>query len=460
MGLSNLDKVGDIMPHRAASGGGGGGSVNSVTAGDTTITVAGTATDPTVIVGTLVPGSNGVPTLAAADTTMTVGGTATARTVAVGTLVPGSNGVPTLAAADATMTVGGTATARTVAVGTITPGSNGTIALGSATPTTVSLSAPAAGSGATAAKIDHSHDLSLAIAPAWTGQHTWSNAAVPIQATITDGSAATQLEAARFRHLSSVAGSGGNAVYTGWWATNNAPAAIETARLTAVQSVVTAGSERGVIVFSAMSAGTMTPQSWMVLGQVFAASSFSIGALTLATGVTTILNAIQISSSMVNYNSGSAAQGGHSFTGTVNTSGARSFMIFTPSSNTGATAGTSLKIYDHQTHTHQWASNTTVATFSEMSVAAPTLAFASATGTVTDCATVYIDQAPILGTNAAFTRSYSLWVDAGLVRLDSTTANGTTATALTNVGPAGANTTVQEWLTININGTNRFIPCW
>ena len=41
------------------------------------------------------------------------------------------------------------------------------------------------------------------------------------------------------------------------------------------------------------------------------------------------------------------------------------------------------------------------------------------------------------------------------------TANSTKATTLTSVGPAAANTTVQEWLTIkNSTGTTRYIPAW
>lgn len=41
------------------------------------------------------------------------------------------------------------------------------------------------------------------------------------------------------------------------------------------------------------------------------------------------------------------------------------------------------------------------------------------------------------------------------------TANGSVATALTSVGPAGANTAVQEWLTIkNSAGVTRYIPCF
>lgn len=41
------------------------------------------------------------------------------------------------------------------------------------------------------------------------------------------------------------------------------------------------------------------------------------------------------------------------------------------------------------------------------------------------------------------------------------TANGSVATALSSVGPAGANTTVQEWLTVtNSSGTIRYIPAF
>lgn len=48
----------------------------------------------------------------------------------------------------------------------------------------------------------------------------------------------------------------------------------------------------------------------------------------------------------------------------------------------------------------------------------------------------------------------------GLPRIDSTTANGTVATAMSSLGPTGSHTTIQEWLTIDINGTTRYIPCF
>lgn len=48
---------------------------------------------------------------------------------------------------------------------------------------------------------------------------------------------------------------------------------------------------------------------------------------------------------------------------------------------------------------------------------APTIAFTSA-DTITNTATVYVDAAPIAGTNATLTNSYALWVDDGASRFD------------------------------------------
>lgn len=53
---------------------------------------------------------------------------------------------------------------------------------------------------------------------------------------------------------------------------------------------------------------------------------------------------------------------------------------------------------------------------------------------------------------------------AGIIKFasaNSFSANGSVATSITSVGPTGANTTVQEWLTIkNASGTTRYIPCF
>jgi hypothetical protein len=44
---------------------------------------------------------------------------------------------------------------------------------------------------------------------------------------------------------------------------------------------------------------------------------------------------------------------------------------------------------------------------------------------------------------------------------NSFSANGSVATSVTSLGPAGSHTTIQEWLTIqNASGTVRYIPCY
>ncbi len=80
--------------------------------------------------------------------------------------------------------------------------------------------------------------------------------------------------------------------------------------------------------------------------------------------------------------------------------------------------------------------------------------------TVTNAAALRIAAAPVGAGSTTITNAYSLWVDAGMPRIDSTSANGSVATVLGSVGPTGANTTVQEWLTIDINGTTRYLPCF
>ncbi len=66
--------------------------------------------------------------------------------------------------------------------------------------------------------------------------------------------------------------------------------------------------------------------------------------------------------------------------------------------------------------TKQWATGAIVAQ-REFKFMAPTYAFVGAS-VISDAATVYISGAPILGTNATFTRSFALWVNAGISRFD------------------------------------------
>ncbi|OHD22151.1 MAG: hypothetical protein A2Y38_06320 [Spirochaetes bacterium GWB1_59_5] len=105
--------------------------------------------------------------------------------------------------------------------------------------------------------------------------------------------------------------------------------------------------------------------------------------------------------------------------------------------------------------------SSTIAIGAAVSIGVTTYTNDTATLTMTNVASLYIAGIPVASTNVTFTNpAYSLWIDAGLPRIDSTTANGTVATAMSNVGPVGSNTTIQEWLTINIGGTTRYIPCF
>ena len=115
-------------------GGGGSGNVNSVTAGDASITIAGTVTDPTVAVA-----ANGVTTAKLANLAVTQGKIALASVDAAQLASAGpvtanwvpladgsggvawgvSPGVNSVLAADTSIVIGGTAQGPTVATGTL-----------------------------------------------------------------------------------------------------------------------------------------------------------------------------------------------------------------------------------------------------------------------------------------------------------------------------------------------------
>jgi len=112
------------------------------------------------------------------------------------------------------------------------------------------------------------------------------------------------------------------------------------------------------------------------------------------------------------------------------------------------------------TLTMSGSTNVTTATgLNLVDIKQPTITSGSAI-TVSHAATMRIAGAPVAAGSTTITKGYSLWIDAGLPRIDSSEANGTVATVLGSLGPAGANTTVQEWLLLNINGNDRRIPCF
>jgi len=100
------------------------------------------------------------------------------------------------------------------------------------------------------------------------------------------------------------------------------------------------------------------------------------------------------------------------------TSGSATCFDFVAPSSTGITAGAEQFVYRLRGATVQHASNTIVAVQRHAVWEAPTWSFASAGGVITDAATVAIVAAPIAGTNATLTNSYSLWLQAGMFRAD------------------------------------------
>ena len=89
----------------------------------------------------------------------------------------------------------------------------------------------------------------------------------------------------------------------------------------------------------------------------------------------------------------------------------------------------------------------------------------SGNGTGTGTASSLIFNTPVLAASGsgAQTQTMTLTLVAGVVQFGANglTANSTTATVLGSVGPSGANTTVQEWLTVKgTSGTTRYIPCF
>lgn len=99
------------------------------------------------------------------------------------------------------------------------------------------------------------------------------------------------------------------------------------------------------------------------------------------------------------------------------TTGLGTALVIDPGTWSGQTAGSETIAIDLDlAHTVTHASNTAIATQRDALIRATTHAFASATGTITDAATLAISGPPIAGSNAVITNPYSLWIQAGNAR--------------------------------------------
>lgn len=162
--LTRLDGTITFTDPANQPGGGGGGSVDSVTAGDASITIGGTATDPTVAVASagitaakLGTGAVGTAAIGAEAVTAAKIGSGAAGSGAVleadglgGAAFTAPGFVTGVTAGDASITIGGTATAPTVEVASagITAAKIGTSAVQSAAIGALQVTAGKIGSGA------------------------------------------------------------------------------------------------------------------------------------------------------------------------------------------------------------------------------------------------------------------------------------------------------------------------
>ncbi len=106
------------------------------------------------------------------------------------------------------------------------------------------------------------------------------------------------------------------------------------------------------------------------------------------------------------------------FTPAAATIGAADVFTFTAPASTGQTAATeTICVNFNLSATISHASNTTIPQNRDFNIAARTHAFATAGGVITDAATLYINSAPIAGTNATITNGMSIWAPSGNVNL-------------------------------------------
>ncbi|MCI0556868.1 MAG: hypothetical protein MN733_00095, partial [Nitrososphaera sp.] len=104
---------------------------------------------------------------------------------------------------------------------------------------------------------------------------------------------------------------------------------------------------------------------------------------------------------------------------TLSSSASQGF-IFAPGAKSG-TPNTTGKTFNFAAHTFTDSATASSGTATELAFCAiqqPTVAASNTNVTTSDAATVYIANSPAAGTNQTITRSWALWVDAGLSRFD------------------------------------------
>lgn len=122
------------------------------------------------------------------------------------------------------------------------------------------------------------------------------------------------------------------------------------------------------------------------------------------------------------------------------TTGSPSLLTITGPADTTLTASEFNDVNFNLGRTVQFTGSTGFTTQRAAVIQAPTYAFASATGTIINAATLAITDGPIAGTNAAITNRYALWVQNGTTQLTSQTGDAALITSNNGGG------TVQVWM--------------
>lgn len=120
--------------------------------------------------------------------------------------------------------------------------------------------------------------------------------------------------------------------------------------------------------------------------------------------------------------------------------GASGQLAWTPAalSGTPSTTGSYFNIATATFTDNATAMSGTATAFVAYNLVAPTLAATNTSVTTTDAATFRVSAAPTAGTNETLTRSYSLWCDAGQLRVDSNVQVNNTAAFATTEPTAAA----------------------
>jgi hypothetical protein len=169
-----------------------------------------------------------------------------------------------------------------------------------------------------------------------------------------------------------------------------------------------AGSQAATRVHS-LAIQDSTSSTTAVTGAFVVASTLGTAAGSVGIGAGNIYAGNNLTVAGASTFNGSASTSPVTITPTARTSVWNPYLKITAAADTGMTASTAFPGVQVLTATRTWGSGT-IPTQGEVEFDAPTYAGTSGTNTVTQGATVYINNAPIVGSNAAITTGYGLLI--------------------------------------------------